>query len=157
VLRIRHDRANDIDIQGHDGQAPPQYVTFDDPHLSAGTELSGQYPAGVAEWPAEQWRIGVPQGKFGTFNLALDDPEAQTAEFGFYATRVFVGMDVYNGGQSEAVVTIHAPNIREVSFTVKAGELRRVRTGWRDPCARVTLEFKNGAGLRFDNLAYLHD
>jgi hypothetical protein len=47
VLRIRHDLANNVGVQGKDGQAPPQYVTLDDPHLLAGTRLSGQYPSGV--------------------------------------------------------------------------------------------------------------
>ncbi len=157
VLRIRHDQANDINVQGRDGQAPPQYVTFDDPHLPAGTALSGQYPAGAIDWTPDQWRIAAPQGKFGTFNLALVQTATGSAEFSFPAPRVFVGMDAYNGGQSEAVVTIHAPNVREVSFRLKPGELRRLRTGWRDPASGVILDFKNGEGLRFDNLAYLHD
>ena len=156
VLRIRHDQAKDIDIEGKDGQAPPLYVTFDDPHLPAGTMLSGQYPSGVIDWAADQWRIDVPQGKFGTFNIALADPKASSAQFGFYAPRVFVGVDVYNGGVSEAVLTVHAPDIREISFTLKPGELRRVRTGWHDPSSAVIFEMKNGGGLRFDNLAYLH-
>jgi hypothetical protein len=158
VLRIRHDQANDVDIQGKDGdgQAPPQYVTFDDPHLAAGSVLKGQYPSGVISWVADQWRINVPQGKFGTFNLALTDPEVESAEFDFYEPRVFVGVDVYNGGSSDAVLTIHSPNIRERSFALKPGELRRIRTGWRDPSSAVIFGLKNGEGVRFDNLAYLH-
>jgi hypothetical protein len=156
VLRIRHDQAKDIDIEGNDGQAPPLYVTFDDPHLPAGTMLNGEYPSGVIDWPADQWRIGVPQGKFGTFNLILADTKAGTAQIGFNAPRVFVGVDVYNGSASEAVLTIHASDIREISFTLKPGELRRVRTSWRDPSSAVIFEMKNGDGLRFDNVAYLH-
>jgi hypothetical protein len=129
VLRIRHDQATDIDVQGRDGQAPPRYVTFDDPHLPAGTRFRGQYPSGVIKWAADEWRINVPQGKFGTFNLALSDSSAVSAEFQFYSPRVFVGIDVYNGGTSESVLTIHSPDIREVSFTLKPGEMRRLRTG----------------------------
>jgi hypothetical protein len=157
VLRIRHDQANDIDIQGKDGQAPPQYVTFDDPHLAAGTVLNGQYPSGVISWAANEWRVDVPQGKFGTFNLALVDPSAGSAEFSFYAPRVFVGVDVYNRGPSEVVLAIHSPNIRETSFVLKPGELRRVRTGWHDPSSTVVFDLKSGESLRFDNLAYLHE
>jgi hypothetical protein len=155
VLRIRHSAAKDIDIQGKDGEATPLYITFDAPHLPAGTELNGQYPSGVIDWPAAEWRMHVPQGKFGTFNLALADPKAETAEFQFYSPRLFVGVDVYNGGSSDATLTIHTPNIREVSFTLKPGELRRIRTGWRDASARVIFDFKNGDGLLFDNLASL--
>jgi hypothetical protein len=155
VLRIRHDAAKDIDIQGKDGNGSPLYVTFDDPHLAAGTELGGQYPSGVIDWPADQWRMHVPQGKFGTFNLALADPKATTAEFKFYSPRLFVGVDVYNAGSADAALTLHTPNIREMSFTLKPGELRRIRTGWRDATSEVIFEFTNAEGLRFDNLAYL--
>jgi len=162
VLRIRHEGARDIGIEGGDGSAQPLYVTFDDPHLAAGTRLNGQYPAGVIDWgpdwgPDEglaQWRINVPEGRFGTFNLALSDPRAATAQFSFYWPRIFVGVDVYNGGASDATITIHSPEIRETSFKIKPGELRRLRTGWGDASSSVIFDFKNGEGLRFDNLAY---
>jgi hypothetical protein len=157
VLRIRHDDARNVDIQGKGERVSPQWVTFDDPHLSAGTTLQGQYPSGVIDWAANEWKIGVPQGKFGTFNLVLADPHAGSGEFSFYAPRVFLGVDVYNGGSSEAIVTIHSPEIREMSFTIRPGELRRLRTGWRDPSSSVIFDFKNGNGLRFDNLAYWHE
>ena len=97
----------------------------------------------------------MPPGKFGTFNLALDDPGTQSAKFHFYSPRLFVGVDAYNGGSSDAVLTIHSPNIREISFTLKPGELRRIRTGWRDPSSAVIFDLKNAEALRFDNLAYL--
>ena len=87
----------------------------------------------------------------------LADLKASTAEFRFYWPRIFAGIDVYNGGTSEAAVMIHSPEIRELSFTIKPGQLRRLRTDWRDPSSRVLLEFKNGQGLRFDNLAYRHE
>jgi hypothetical protein len=157
VLRIRHDDARDIDIQGRECKAPPQYTTLDDPHLAAGTLLEGQYPSGVIDWAADQWRINVPEGRFGTFNLALADSTAKTAEFSFYWPRIFVGVDVYNGGTSEATVTVRCPEIREISFTIEPGTMRRLRTGWRDASSTVAFELKNGEGLRFDNLAYLHE
>jgi hypothetical protein len=157
VLRIRHEDARDIDIQGKGGSAPPHYITFDDPHLPAGTVLKGEYPSGVIDWGADAWRINVPEGGFGTFNLALTDAKAKTAEFRFYWPRIFVGVDVYNGGSADATVTIHSPEIREISFTIKPGQLQRLRTGWRDASSKVIFEFKNGEGLRFDNLAYLHE
>jgi hypothetical protein len=157
VLRIRHDEARDIDIQGKNGAAPPENITFDDPHYSAGTLLKGEYPAGVIDWGTDMWRISAPDGKFGTFNLTVNDPKLTTPQFRFYSPRVFVGIDVYNSGSSDAVITFHTPEIPQASFSIRAGELRRVRTGWRDASSTVTFELKNGEGLRFDNLAYLHD
>jgi hypothetical protein len=154
VLRIRHDSARNIDVQGSDGHGPLDYVTFDDPHLPAGTLLKGQYPSGVIDWGTDSWRINVPEGAFGTFNLAIADPKATTAEFHFYWPRVFAGVDVYNEGTADATVSIHAPEIRELTYTIKAGKVQRIRTGWRDASTGVVFEVKNGEHLRFDNLAY---
>jgi hypothetical protein len=154
VLRIRHDGARDIDVEGQGGNIPPQYISFDDPHLAAGTVLNGQYPSGVIDWGEGHWRINVPGGGFGTFNLALIDTKAASAEFRFVSARIFIGVDVYNGGTSEATVTIHSPEIREISFTIKPGQSQRLRTGWRDASSSVIFELRNGEGLRFDNLAY---
>jgi hypothetical protein len=130
-------------------------VTFDDPHLPAATHLEGQYPSGVIDWGTDQWRINVPEGAFGTFNLALTDPKAASAQFRFDSPRIFVGLDVYNGGATEATLAIHSPEFREQSFTIKPGELRRIRTGWIDSSSSVIFDLKNGEGLRFDNIAYL--
>jgi hypothetical protein len=158
-LRIRHDAARDIDVQGKDSpgaleNGPPSYVTFDDPHLSAGTELDGAYPSGVMDWPAHEWKIGTPEGKFGTFNLVPFSSQEQHAEFAFHSPRIFAGIDVYNGNGSETSVAIRSEGVPEISFTLKPGELRRVRTSWQQATSRVTLAWKNGASLRFDNLAY---
>src|ERR1700721_1974331 len=101
VLRIRHDDGNEGLIQGAGGEAPPDYVTFDDPHLAAGTALEGEYPSGLLEWTAGQWKIGVPHGKFGTFNLALADAKTESAEFRFHTPMIFAGIAVYNGGKQE--------------------------------------------------------
>lgn len=154
VLRIRHDDARDIDIQGKGGSAPPHYVTFDDPHLPAGTVLKGHYPSGVIDWDPGEWRINIPEGGFGTFNLAFADAKATTAEFRFSWPRIFVGVDVYNAGASDATVTIHSPETQAISFTIKPAQLQRLRTGWRDISSNVTFELSNGSGIRFDNLAY---
>src|SRR5271166_3665140 len=83
VLRIRHDDARDIDVQGKGGNTPLYYVSFDDPHLPADTVLKGQYPTGVIDWGTGTWRINVPEGAFGTFNLALVDSKASGAQFRF--------------------------------------------------------------------------
>jgi hypothetical protein len=103
-----------------------------------------------------EWKIGTPFGKFGTFTLIRSNPEAKTKEFNFYAPRVFVGVDVYNDGDSDATLTVRSPEIREVSYTIKPRELRRLRTGWRDTSSKVIFVFTNGQALRFDNLAYSH-
>jgi hypothetical protein len=153
VLRIRHDE-RDIDIDGKGGSRVLEYVTFDDPHLAAGTLIQGQYPTGVVDWEWHRWRIHPPEGGFATFNLGLADPRAGKAEFRLSPHRIFAGIDAYNRGTSEASVVLHSPQTREISFTVKAGELRRIRTGWQDPSTKVVFELTNSENLLFDNLAY---
>jgi hypothetical protein len=156
VLRIRHDVAREIDIQGSGGSAPPTYVTFDDPHLAAGAAVEGAYPSGIIDWPQGEWKIGVPDGKFGTFNLIPANPKAEKLEFAFHAPRVFAGIDAYNGGSSDATITIHSEGAASVAETLRSGELRRIRTSWNQPTSQVVIELKNGDGLRFDNLAYVY-
>ncbi len=155
VLTIYHTTSRDVDIQGKSNLVPPSYITFDDPHLSAGTPLQGQYPSGVIDWGKGEWQIGTPHGKFGTFTLALTNPKAQQAEFNFYNPHVFAGVDVYNGGEADATITIRSPENRQLSFTIRPQELRRLRTEWHDPGLRVSFDIANGQSLRFDNLAYL--
>jgi len=53
-------------------------------------------------------------------------------------------------------MTVRSPETREASYTVKPKELLRLRTGWREPSSKVTVDFTNGHALRFDNLAYNH-
>ena len=143
-------------IQGQSDHRPPSYITFDDPHLAAGTPLVGQYPTGVVDWGDGGWQIGTPFGKFGTFTLALSDPSVTEAAFAFYTPHIFAGIDVYNDGDHDATVTVRSPETRDQSFTIKPKELRRLRTGWRDASTSVEFAFTNGQGLRFDNLAYQH-
>jgi hypothetical protein len=156
TLSIRHTSARDVDIEGKSDQRPPSYITFDNPHLPAGTSLLGQYPSGVIDWGNGDWKIGTPYGKFGTFTLALTDPKAPGAAFSFYTPHIFAGVDVYNDGESDATITVRSTETREQSFTIKPKELRRLRTGWRDPSTWVAFDITNGQALRFDNLAYLH-
>jgi len=156
VLSIRHTTSRDVDIQGNSDQVSPSYITFDDPHLPAGTPLIGQYPSGVADWGDGEWQIGTPYGKFGTFTLVLVDPKARHAEFQFFAPRVFIGVDVYNDGNSDATLIMRSPETPEVSFTVKPKEIRRLRTHWREASSEVIFGITNGEDLRFDNLAYAH-
>jgi hypothetical protein len=154
VLRIHHRRSGDIVISGSGGQAPPRYVTFDDPHAAAGTVLAGEYPAGLIKWSDDAWQIGVPAGRFGTFNLVRHGA-APAAAFTFAARHVFAGIDVYNPGSQAATFTMQCSASERISVAVGPDQLLRVRTGWHEPCASVQFELSPDAQLQFDNLAYL--
>jgi hypothetical protein len=154
VLRIRHDRARDIDVHGKPGSLVPTLVTFDDPHLAAGTVLNGSYPAAWIDWEDDAWKISPSAGKFGTFHVVLADAAARSAEFRFSSPRIFVGIDVYNAGAGDQTITIHTPEQQEQTVNLPAGELRRIRTGWTAPSTKVAFRFSNAEALHFDNLAY---
>ena len=157
VLRIHHQHARNVDIEGQGTGRPIQYVRFDNPHLAANTLLVGQYPAGLVDWGADredaQWQIHAPAGKFGTFCLSLASPAIIHARFALPLPTVFAGVDAYNAGPHTAVVHLRSPQQRELAFTLQPGELKRIRTGWRDPSTSVDWAFENGEGLLFDNLA----
>jgi hypothetical protein len=156
TLSIRHTSSRDVDIQGKSDQAPSSLITFDAPHLSAGTRLLGQYPSGVIDWGDGEWAIGTPYGKFGTFTLVLSDSNATRGEFNFYSPRIFAGVDVYNDGDKGATLTVHSLGSHEISCKIKPKELLHFKTGWHDPSSKVIFEITNGHALRFDNLAYIH-
>jgi hypothetical protein len=152
VLRIHHRRSGTIRIEGTGGSPPLLFVTFDDPHRPAGTNLHGEYPEGIINWEGDSWSIHVPSGKFGTFNLAAS---TEIATFQFQQGRVFAGIDVYNAGGATATLRVGCPEAGELSISVDAGAVKRLRTGWRSPCSRVSFGSSAGAELQFDNLAYL--
>jgi len=63
-------------------------------------------------------------------------------------------LDVYNPPGRETVLTLRAPETREVTFTLKPGQLQRIRTGWMNRVSEVSVESQWLPNLRFDNLAY---
>ncbi len=154
VLRIRHEHAKNIDIRGNGGAAPLKIITFDTPHLTANSPLSVGYPDGLMDWGSDIWVAHVPDGKFGTFNLALKDALQTHASFSFPVPTVFAGLDVYNGGATVATIRLRSPQLREQVYTLKPGELRRIRTGWQDPSSSIQFDFEEGKDLLFDNVAY---
>ncbi len=158
VLRVRHDNSCNVDIEGVGGHTPPEIVDFDNPHLPANAVLKGQYPTGLINWGnAGKWKIAIPRGRISTFCLRVTSPKLAQAGFTFYYPRVFVGIDVYNASKSDMTLKIHSPENADVSFSIPAGQLRQLRTGWEGRTTRVRFETENGAtldNLTFDNLAY---
>jgi hypothetical protein len=154
TLYVRHTKAKDVDIRGSGGHAPLSYVSFDAPHLAAGTPLAKDYPAGVMTWDPGEWKVGVPQGKFATFTLLRADEHESHAAFHLIGARTFAGLDVYNASESTATVTLSATASAEKRVTIEPNELQRIRTDWHEASPDVSLDLANGAGLVFDNLAY---
>jgi hypothetical protein len=147
VLRVRHGSSGEVEVTGRGGVAPVVLTTFDEPHLAVGSGLVGEY--GGVDWGEGGWEIAAPGGKFGTFGLRL---VGERGEFKVAGDRVFAGVDVSNGGEGEASLTIKSPGMADMIVSLKAGELRRVRTGWRSAW-EVEFDVERGEGLRFDNLA----
>ena len=162
IVRVRHDTSRDIDIQVEPGTATdqttlepvPSIVNFDNPHVGARILLQGQYPSGVIDWGETEWMVYPPGGRMSSFSLGVASADTKSAQFRFAAPRVVMRMDVYNPTSKEIVLTLRAPEMREVVFDLKPGALQRINTGWRDRASRVTFESNDLGSLRFDNLAY---
>jgi len=156
VLRIRHEHARNVDIQGEGGSDPLKFVRFDNPHRAAGTALELEYPSGLIDWGRDMWTIRAPSGKFGSFSIGMKDDKQTHASFAFVVPTVFAGIDAYNGGSKPATIRLRSPEIRGKSYTLEPGQLLRIRTGWSDPSSAIEWEFENGEELLFDNLAYVN-
>ncbi|MFN7994127.1 MAG: hypothetical protein U0Q18_11020 [Bryobacteraceae bacterium] len=154
VLRIRHDRARDIDVQGTASLPVPLLVDFDNPHLGSDVPLRGEYPSGVINWGEGQWKICPPAARMSTFSLCAAGPQAVKANFRFFYPRILVRLDIYNPLPRDVKLTLRAPEMREVTFTLKAGQLQQVKTGWMNRASMVAFESEDLPALRFDNLAY---
>jgi len=153
VLRIRRDRARDVDIEGPQSEPVPLIVDFDNPHLGANAALRGQYPSGVIDWGEGQWKTCAPRGRMSTFSLCTAGQEKK-AQFRFAYERILMRLDVYNSSNAETRVRIYSPQTPALAITLKPHELRRFKTGWLDRVSSVTLESESLPSLLFDNLAY---
>ena len=153
VLRIRH-LSRDVDIQGKSDDLPILNVDFDNPHLGVRPELKGEYPSGVIDWGEGVWRTTKPGGLLSTFGIATIDTAAKSATFKFAFPRVFMRFDVYNPTDHEITLTVHAPEMQNVVFQVKPGQLQRLKTEWMNRASQVTFESDQLGALRFDNLGY---
>jgi hypothetical protein len=154
VLRINHQNSRDVAIQGSAVEPVPLIVDFDNPHVGADALLKGQYPSGVIDWGEGQWKVRAPGGRMSTFSLVTADSKATKVRFQFAYPRMLLRTDVYNPTDKEVVLVMRAPEIREVTFHLKAGQLQRIKTGWMDRVSAVSFESEDLGSLQFDNLAY---
>ena len=162
ILRIRHDRERDIDIQidpetlgqADVGRASAFIVNFDNPHVGARVRPQGQYPSGEIDWGEKDWMVYPPHLLMSTFSLGTAGPDMTTAELRFPTARTLMRMDVLNPTDKEVVLTLRAPEMREAVFHLKPGVLQRIRTGWKVRASKVSFESPDLGSLRFDNLAY---
>jgi hypothetical protein len=123
------------------------------PFLESQFALNGCYPAPRLDWVTGSGNFATGRG------IRHLSPGAGRSSGAFSGTallgsRIFVAIDVYNGGQDEATIAMRSPDEREQIITLHAGELRRIRTGWTETSSRVEFEFRNAAPLHFDNLVY---
>jgi hypothetical protein len=128
-----------------------ELVTFDD-LPGQNQPLNGQYPAGVIDWGSGQWFHSGPTGQFTTKSVSFSGPGATSATFTFLTPRRLVRLDAYNGGIHSTFVTLRCPGHRDVRRLLAPAQMARIWTGWRGPCASVTLSSTNGWATNFDTL-----
>jgi hypothetical protein len=162
ILRIRHDQAKDVDIQVDPRTVSeritvdplPLLIDFDNPHVGARVLLQGQYPSGVVDWGQTEWKVYPPNGRMSTFSLGTAAADSNSEEFRFASPKILMCADIYNPTDREVVLTLRAPEMREVSFHLPPGTLRRIKTGWKNRASLVTLQADGLGSLRFDNIGY---
>jgi hypothetical protein len=154
VLRIRHEQSRDVDVQGPATKPIASIVDFDNPHVGANVPLQGQYPSGVIDWGTDTWKVCPPAGRMSTFSLCAANAHTTEEQFRFFFPRILMRLDVYNPLDHDVTLKIRAPEMEERTFTLKAGQLQRIGTGWMDRASEVVMESDGLAALRFDNLAY---
>jgi hypothetical protein len=154
VMRIRHDHSRDVDIQGAAAEPVPLTVDFDNPHVGANVKLRGEYPSGVIDWGEGEWKVCPPAGRMSTFSLGAAETNARKGQFRFFYPRILMRLDVYNPLPQDVTLTLRAPEMREVTFNLKAGQLQRIKTAWVNRASVIYLESESLSALRFDNLGY---
>ncbi|HVT93120.1 MAG TPA: hypothetical protein VHD76_09785 [Bryobacteraceae bacterium] len=154
ILRIRHTQSREVDVRGDSDEPVPGKVDFDNPHLAAGSALRGQYPSGVIDWGESAWEVAGPEGKMSTFSIRAAQAAGNHAEFKFANPRMLVWIEAYNSSEKEVELTISSPEMRELTVSLKAGELRRIRTQWTERVSVTRLDSPNLSALRFDNIGY---
>ena len=129
-------------------------MNFDNPHVGARVPLHGQYPSGEIDWGEKDWTVYPPHDLMSSFSVGTALRDATAAELRFLTPRSLIRLDVYNPTTKEVVLTLRAPEMREVVFQLRPGVLQRIRTGWKVRASKVAFESSDLGSLRFDNLAY---
>ncbi len=153
VLRIRRRGGAEVEVQGEGGRAPGLIVSFDDPRLSAGMPLQGEYPASLIQWTSGAWRVGAPAGPFGNFHLLLAGGAAP-ASFRFLPARVLLGIDAFYPGPGTLELSLQCSDGPAYRVALSAGRVQRLKTGWHQPCSEVSVALDGAGPVHFDNLAY---
>ncbi len=136
------------------GSAPGTTVTFNDLD-SPNRALNGQYPSGSIDWGTNAWYLSGPWRQFTTNSIGFNGSGPTSGSFTFVgAVRRLVRIDTLNGGSGVSTITLSCAGQRTASFTLNAGELRTLSTGWTGTCPAVTVTSSNGWNTNFDNLVF---
>jgi hypothetical protein len=131
--------------------APTRTVTFDD-LTGPNRPLNGQYPTGLIDWSSNVWFLSGPYGQFNTNSVSFNGNSRTSATFSFVAPHLLVQLDVYNGGNSNATVSLSCPGQLTVQANVGGQQQITLQTGWKGTCTSVTISTTNGWSTNFDNL-----
>jgi hypothetical protein len=124
-----------------------QVITFNDaPHSQP---LSGEYPAGVAEWGADVWFLSPPWQLLTTNSISFNGPSATSASFTFLAPKRLISVTAFNGGATATTVTLGCGANAAVEVTLAPNELLTIQTGWVESCSAVTIGSSNGWDTNF--------
>ena len=80
----------DVESRERSDSVPASYITFDDPHLPAGTPLVGQYPSGVIDWGSGELADWHSPRQIRNVYPCLAEPEADEGGNLIFTLRTFL-------------------------------------------------------------------
>ncbi|HEY3059771.1 MAG TPA: CARDB domain-containing protein [Chloroflexota bacterium] len=133
------------------GSSGTQRVTFDD-LSNPERPLGGEYPSGVIDWGTNAWYLSSPWGQFSTNSIGFNGAGPTSASFTFVRASRLAQIDAFNGGSVASTIRLSCAGQPTAEFTVAAGQLLTLSTGWTGTCSSVTVSSANGWDTNFDNL-----
>jgi glucose/arabinose dehydrogenase len=130
-----------------------QTVSFDD-RTGENQPLNGQYPAGVIDWGTGYWYHAGPVGGLGTKSIRFNAAWQTNVAFTFVAPRRLISLQAYNGGDTDATITLTCGAQPARRVDLGAGQRGTIDSLWTGSCSRVTIHSSNGWQTYFDNLAF---
>jgi hypothetical protein len=115
--------------------------------------LSGDYPAGVANWGAG-WIVSAPFGGFGTNSSSFSGAAITQASFTFSSARRLVSLQASNGESASSTISISCSGNTTKTQAVAPGATVTITTGWTNNCTTVTIASSNSWNTNFDNIIY---
>jgi hypothetical protein len=136
---------------GAPASGPTKVITFDDLQ-TPNRQLTGQYPTADIDWGNGGWYLAGPFGGFRSNSVSFNGSGVTSASFTYLKIRKLIQLDVTNGGKTPTTVSVACSGQHTAQVSLAQGQTTTLKTGWTQPCNRVTISSTNGWSTNFDNI-----